>query len=139
MQIERIRLVSRPTQRDIFWDETKGQTLDLRVLLQPSPPLTDPDGGMKEMTRQPQSEVGLKGKPDSFSKDFNEHVKKSPERIKQQNLPWLEDFRKHEQKHLNSLDLLEGRWGYRQWQDTPRERYEKEEKKMGRNTTDKFC
>lgn len=92
MQTERIRLVSRPTQRDIFWDETKGQNLDLRELLQPSPPLTDPDSGMEEMTRWPQSEVGQKGNSDGFSGDLNESVTKSPEKITKRNLPWLEDF-----------------------------------------------
>ncbi|MCJ8736887.1 hypothetical protein PDJAM_G00017550 [Pangasius djambal] len=135
VQTERIRLVSRPTQRDIFWDETKGQNLDLRELLQPSPPLTDPHSRMEEMTTQLKSEVGLKRNSGSFSRDLNENVKKTSERRTQQTLPWLEDFRKHEQKHLNSRDALEGRWGCKQWLDTPREHCEKEERKMGGNTT----
>ncbi|KAG7328289.1 hypothetical protein KOW79_008233 [Hemibagrus wyckioides] len=130
LQIERIRLVSRPTQRDIFWDETKGQNLDFRELLQPSPPLRPkPDSGMEEITK---SEIGLKG---NFSKDLNESVTKSPERITQQNLPWLEDFQKNEQKHLHSWDVLEGQWGCKLWLDVPWERREKEEREMGRNTS----
>lgn len=135
MQTERIRLVSRPTQRDIFWDETKGQNLDLRELLQPSPPLTDPDSGMEEMTRRPKSEVGLKGNSGGFSRDLNESVTKSPERITQQNSPWLDDFQKHSQKHLNTWDIVEDQCGHKQWLDAPRQRHEKEEREISRNTT----
>lgn len=135
MQIERFQLVSRPTQRDIFWDETKGQNLDLRELLQPTPPPTDPDSGIEVITRQPKSEVGLKGHLGSFARDLKKSITKSPETITQQNLPWLEDFRKHEQKHFNSRDILEGQTEHKQWLDAPRQCYEKEKKKMGRNTT----
>lgn len=39
---QRVRLVSRPMQQNVFWDEFEGQTLDVRELLQPSPQLTDP-------------------------------------------------------------------------------------------------
>ncbi|RXN11334.1 hypothetical protein ROHU_030060 [Labeo rohita] len=34
---QRVRLVSRPMQQNIFWDESEGQILDIRELLQPSP------------------------------------------------------------------------------------------------------
>lgn len=59
MQTERIQLVSRPTQRDIFWDETKGQNLDLRELLQPSPPLTDPDFGHRDRRTGIEGQSGM--------------------------------------------------------------------------------
>lgn len=114
VQMERFRLVSRPTQKDIFWDETKGQNLDLRDLLQPTPPLTDPDFEMGEITKRTNSEVGLKSNSGNSSRDLNESLTKSPEKTAQQNLLWLEDFRKHEQKHLNSWDILEGQWVYKQ-------------------------
>lgn len=135
MQIEGIRLVSRPTQRDIFWDDTTGQNLDFRELLRASSPLTDPDSGTEEMTRQPKSEVGLKDDLGGFSRDLNESLTKSPEHIPQQNLPWLEDFRKHEQKHLNTWEVLEGQWTCEQWLDAPRKRHENEEREIGRKTT----
>ncbi|KAF7704382.1 hypothetical protein HF521_021454 [Silurus meridionalis] len=59
-QTERTNLVSRPTQRDIFWDQTTGQNLDLRELLQPSPHLTDPDTEIEELPGRQNLEVGLK-------------------------------------------------------------------------------
>ncbi|KAK2843379.1 hypothetical protein Q7C36_011594 [Tachysurus vachellii] len=132
-QIEKIRVVSRPTQRDIFWDETKGQNLDFRELLQPSPPLMpEADSGMEEMTRRLKSEVGLKG---NLSRDLNESVTISPGRIRQQNLPWLEDFRKNEQNHLNTWDIVESQWGHKLWQDTHWESRENEEGEMEGNTS----
>ncbi|XP_036450065.1 uncharacterized protein LOC118824186 [Colossoma macropomum] len=48
---QRIRLVSRPTQRDIFWDEVKGQSLDPKELQQPSPPVTVPGLGEEAARR----------------------------------------------------------------------------------------
>lgn len=42
---QRVRLVSRPMQQNVFWDEFEGQILDVRELLQPSPQLTDPNVG----------------------------------------------------------------------------------------------
>ncbi|XP_052001927.1 uncharacterized protein LOC127657252 [Xyrauchen texanus] len=42
-RMQRVRIVSRPTQRNIFWDESEGQILDVKELLQPSPELTDPN------------------------------------------------------------------------------------------------
>ncbi|XP_029569325.1 uncharacterized protein LOC115162298 isoform X2 [Salmo trutta] len=35
--IQRLHLLNRPTQRDIFWDEMTGESLDLKEILQPSP------------------------------------------------------------------------------------------------------
>ncbi|KAI4879107.1 hypothetical protein NFI96_014439, partial [Prochilodus magdalenae] len=42
-ETQRIRLISRPTQRDIFWDEVKEQSLDPKELQQPNDPVTVPD------------------------------------------------------------------------------------------------
>lgn len=33
--IQKLKLVRRPTERDIFWDETTGERLDLSCLLEP--------------------------------------------------------------------------------------------------------
>ncbi|XP_041710218.1 uncharacterized protein LOC121544356 [Coregonus clupeaformis] len=35
--IQRLHLLNRPTQKDIFWDEMTGESLDLKEILQPSP------------------------------------------------------------------------------------------------------
>ncbi|CAB1335212.1 unnamed protein product [Coregonus sp. 'balchen'] len=35
--IPRLHLLNRPTQKDIFWDEMTGESLDLKEILQPSP------------------------------------------------------------------------------------------------------
>ncbi|XP_024285937.1 uncharacterized protein LOC112256719 isoform X2 [Oncorhynchus tshawytscha] len=35
--IQRLHLLNRPTQRDIFWDEMTGESLDLQEILQTSP------------------------------------------------------------------------------------------------------
>ncbi|KAL0969092.1 hypothetical protein UPYG_G00222530 [Umbra pygmaea] len=37
--VQRLHVLNRPTQRNIFWDEMTGETLDLREILQPSPVL----------------------------------------------------------------------------------------------------
>ncbi|XP_067310597.1 uncharacterized protein [Pseudorasbora parva] len=42
---QRVRLVSRPMQQNIFCDEFEGQILNVRELLQPSPQLPDPNVG----------------------------------------------------------------------------------------------
>lgn len=136
MEIEKIRLVSRPTQRDIFWDEMTGQNLDPRELLQSSPHLTDPDSKEKEITKQPNSAVGLRGNSGDFSMDLNEEsATKLPERKTQRRLPWLEDFRKREQNHVNTWSVLEDGWGRSKWLDMPWGRCEKTERELGRKTT----
>lgn len=35
--MQRLKLVRRPTERDIFWDETTGESLDPSCLLDPKP------------------------------------------------------------------------------------------------------
>ncbi|XP_056101647.1 uncharacterized protein LOC130080314 isoform X2 [Rhinichthys klamathensis goyatoka] len=42
---QRVQLVSRSMQQNVFWDEFEGRILDVRELLQPSPQLTDPNVG----------------------------------------------------------------------------------------------
>ncbi|TSQ46665.1 hypothetical protein Baya_11375 [Bagarius yarrelli] len=110
-QMKEIRLVSRPTQRDIFWDETEEQNLDFRELLQPSPPLTNLDAEIKEISSRLKTEARLKDTSDEI-------VTKSPERLAPQNFIWLEDFRKNELKHFKTWDVLEGQWEPKLWLDT---------------------
>ncbi|XP_035388964.1 uncharacterized protein LOC113587039 isoform X2 [Electrophorus electricus] len=137
-EIQSFRLVSRPTQRDIFWDETKGQCLDLRELLQPTPPPTDPhltDEMKRPLHPDNESKFGAKGRTDNglaqgtqggFSWDMNVRTT-NPVRGQinplpgsdyttwQENLPWLQDFRTQEKKHVNSHNVLEEGWGRKQW------------------------
>ncbi|XP_016399515.1 uncharacterized protein LOC107732628 [Sinocyclocheilus rhinocerous] len=54
---QRVRLVSRPMQQNIFWDESEGWILDVRELLQPSPQLTDPNVG--DTSDKPLMENGI--------------------------------------------------------------------------------
>ncbi len=56
---QRVRLVSRPMQQNIFWDESEGQILDVRELLQPSPQVTDPNVG-DTMSDKPLMENGIR-------------------------------------------------------------------------------
>lgn len=42
---QKVCLVSRPMQQNIFWNLSEGQILDVRELLQPSPQVTDPNMG----------------------------------------------------------------------------------------------
>lgn len=55
---QRVRLVSRPMQQNIFWDEFEGQILDVRELLQPSPQMTHPKMG-DMMSNKPLMENGI--------------------------------------------------------------------------------
>ncbi|KTF71065.1 hypothetical protein cypCar_00043833 [Cyprinus carpio] len=55
---QRVRLVSRPMQQNIFWDESEGRLLDVRELLQPSPQLTDQNMG-DTMSDKPLIENGI--------------------------------------------------------------------------------
>ncbi|KAI7804753.1 hypothetical protein IRJ41_017195, partial [Triplophysa rosa] len=63
---QRVRLVSRPTERNIFWDESEGQILDVRDLLQPSPELIDPEyeNGMKI---KPQTDRGFESEVEDWN------------------------------------------------------------------------
>ncbi|XP_016099374.1 uncharacterized protein [Sinocyclocheilus grahami] len=54
---QRVRLVSRPMQQNIFWDESEGRILDVREMLQPSPQLTDPNVG--DTSDKPLMENGI--------------------------------------------------------------------------------
>lgn len=114
---QRVRLVSRPTQRNIFWDDSEGQILDVRDLLQPSPELTDPD-----------SEDVIKTKPQTdsrFESDVEDWTFEGPvmkscrkslcsthldrgltETVQRScDLPWLQDWREFEKKHHATKDV----------------------------------
>lgn len=108
---QRVRLVSRPTERNIFWDESEGQILDVRDLLQPSPELIDPDSenGMKI---KPQTDRGFESEFEDWK--FEGPVMKScrkslckthldrglTETVQRScDLPWLQDWREFEEKH----------------------------------------
>ncbi|XP_076835381.1 uncharacterized protein LOC143481285 [Brachyhypopomus gauderio] len=139
-EIQRIQLVSRPTQRDIFWDETKGQHLDFRELLRLSKPATKPR--VLEGTRRPphpDNTAGFgandrtlpQGNQGGFPRATRASVR-SPGRgrtsplqepdyeTRRKNLPWLQDFRTHEQISVNSHNVLEDRWGHELWLEPPR-------------------
>ncbi|KAA0711431.1 hypothetical protein E1301_Tti006278 [Triplophysa tibetana] len=108
---QRVRLVSRPTERNIFWDESEGQILDVRDLLQPSPELIDPDSenGMKI---KPQTDRGFESEVEEWK--FEGPVVKScrkslckthlerglTESVQRScDLPWLQDWRECKEKH----------------------------------------
>ncbi|CAB1330885.1 unnamed protein product [Coregonus sp. 'balchen'] len=53
--IQRLYLLNRPTQEDIFWERMTGESLDLREILQPSP--LPPEQGERQQSQpgpQPQ-------------------------------------------------------------------------------------
>lgn len=51
---QRVRLVRRPTERDIFWDEMTGQSLDPSCLLDPK---SLPHFGKEEQCEQPEKQL----------------------------------------------------------------------------------
>ncbi|XP_077094557.1 uncharacterized protein LOC143746551 isoform X3 [Siphateles boraxobius] len=55
---QRVRIVSRLMQQNVFWDEFEGRILDVRELLQPSPQLTDPNLG--DMSDKPLMANGIR-------------------------------------------------------------------------------
>ncbi|XP_051578340.1 uncharacterized protein LOC127454885 [Myxocyprinus asiaticus] len=127
-RMQRVQLVSRPTQRNIFWDESEGQILDVRELLQPSPELTDPNiedmidkpltggfvpevedwklGGLvmessKNSQWSPNSKTNLEG-------GLTETVQRYCD------LAWLQDWRGLEKKHHKSKNVQVNR---QRWMD----------------------
>nr|XP_055029201.1 uncharacterized protein LOC129418282 [Misgurnus anguillicaudatus] len=107
---QRVRLVSRPTQRNIFWDESEGQILDVRELLQPSPQLIDPNSG-DLIKDKPQTDLGFV--PEVEDWNFRGPVMKSYRNFqcsthldrgltetgqRSCDLPWLQDWRELDQR-----------------------------------------
>ncbi|XP_020356770.1 uncharacterized protein LOC109903213 isoform X1 [Oncorhynchus kisutch] len=52
--IQRLHLLNRPTQRDIFWDEMTGESLDLQEILQTSPLPLEQGERQQSQPRPPQ-------------------------------------------------------------------------------------
>ncbi|XP_019909602.1 uncharacterized protein LOC105026462 [Esox lucius] len=129
--IQRLHLLNRPTQRDIFWDEMTGESLDLREILLPSPvPPEQEERRQSPSGPQPQllgrvdeltnSDLACEGQKtmtvtgrEAEGKDGGQSMKKT--------LPWMLDWRKekHSEPIPNHLTFWEESARTSRWEARP--------------------
>ncbi|XP_028834113.1 uncharacterized protein LOC114788457 isoform X2 [Denticeps clupeoides] len=133
-EIQKLSLVSRPTKRDIFWDETTGKTLDIRELLQPSPVSSGPEWDDYQTQSQPKDRRNVDdflGNQKQIPNDSGDHETNSTEHKAtpwnpKTTLPWMQDWRVQGQNKTpagNDIDSADV-WNWDVWQGTQSRRKE---------------